>query len=149
MARGLCDSMVVSVGGVVAVRRRGQLERSHEVNREWGCRQDYQGLFYHHRRQDKYLTFRIRNSNKRISIVLAGELCVVKDEYLQVKEVVDRHWARCQTEHRVGLVPMSHVTSVDGIPKLEEGQALYLAVSDFIPDHQGDIRLKRGKGTVF
>ena len=78
-------------------------------------------------------------------IWFSGELCVVKDEYLQVKEVVDRHWARCQTEHRVGLVPMSHVTSVDGIPKLEEGQALYLAVSDFHPDHQGDIRLKRGK----
>ena len=76
---------------------------------------------------------------------ISGELCVVKDEFLQVKEVVDRHWARCQTEHRVGLVPMSNVTSVDGIPKLEDGQALYLAVSDFNPDHQGDLRLKRGQ----
>ena len=73
-----------------------------------------------------------------------GELCVNKNEYLQVLEKVDRHWLKCRTEHRIGLLPASHITLVDGIPKLSEQQSLFLAISDFEPERSGDLQFKRG-----
>ena len=71
------------------------------------------------------------------------ELCVAQDEYLQVLEVVDRIWVRCQTEHKIGLVPSAHLTSVDGIPYLTVDQSLFLSISDWDAERKGDIALKR------
>lgn len=47
-------------------------------------------------------------------------------------ENVDRHWVRCRTGgDRIGLVPSSNLTEVEGIPRLSEGQCLYVALQDF------------------
>ena len=45
-----------------------------------------------------------------------GELSVVKDEILQIVQVVDRHWVRCQNSRDVGLVPRSNICAIDNIP---------------------------------
>ena len=45
-----------------------------------------------------------------------GELSVVKDEVLQIVQVVDRHWVRCQNVRDVGLVPKNNICPVDNVP---------------------------------
>ena len=45
-----------------------------------------------------------------------GELSVVKDEILQIVQVVDRHWVRCQNSRDIGLVPRSNICAIDNIP---------------------------------
>ena len=41
-----------------------------------------------------------------------GELSVIKDEILQIIQVVDRHWVRCQNIRDVGLVPSSNICPI-------------------------------------
>ena len=41
-----------------------------------------------------------------------GELSVIKDEILQIVQVVDRHWVRCQNVRDVGLVPSSNICPI-------------------------------------
>ena len=95
-----------------------------------------------------YTHTRIKSSfEKKTPLRLQDEnFTVTKRKFhsLQVLENVDRHWVKCQTEHREGLIPTSHVTPVEGIPKLEDGQSLFMAISDFNPEADGDLHLKRG-----
>ena len=41
-----------------------------------------------------------------------GELSVIKDEILQIVQVVDRHWVRCQNVRDIGLVPSSNICPI-------------------------------------
>ncbi len=61
-----------------------------------------------------------------------GELCVVKGEILQVIEVIDRHWVRCQNVRDTGLVPKSNIHLVENLPQnLEPGHHLIVCDTDF------------------
>ena len=95
-----------------------------------------------------------------------GELCINKDEYVQVIqrltashvvefylenpfkfqviEVVDRHWARCRTHGpREGTLPSSHI-SPEEIGTFEQGVRIFVATNDFVPEQEGDLGLVRG-----
>ena len=63
---------------------------------------------------------------------------------MQVLKKVDRHWVKCRREFREGLIPSSHVTQVENIPKLSKGQALFLTTSGYIAERAGDLSFERG-----
>ncbi len=94
-----------------------------------------------------------------------GELCVTAGEYLQASAIaplqcsrevktfslkvidrVDRHWVRCRKSRGLeGSVPSSHVTEATEIGQLAEGTEIFLAVSNFDAQQEGDLALKRGE----
>ncbi len=78
-----------------------------------------------------------------------GELCMAAGEFLQVVEKVDRHWVRCRSDTREGLIPGSNVAEVTGIGKLDAGQDVYVVSSDFEGEQEGDLALKRGNSFLF
>lgn len=74
-----------------------------------------------------------------------GELCVVKDEVLQVIEVIDRHWVKCQSVRGKGLVPKSNIHSVENVPcSLEAGHSLLVCDSNFTSETDGDLSIFKG-----
>ena len=74
-----------------------------------------------------------------------GEVCVVKDETLQIVEVIDRHWVKCQSIRDCGLVPKSNIHAVENVPhSLEFGHTLLVCDSDFISETDGDLTISKG-----
>lgn len=74
-----------------------------------------------------------------------GELCVVKDEVLQVIEVIDRHWVKCQGVRDKGLVPKSNIHSVESVPcSLEPGHSLLVCDNNFTSETDGDLSIFKG-----
>ncbi len=73
------------------------------------------------------------------------ELCVEKDEVLQVIEVVDRHWVKCQGSRGQGRVPTANVIVKDDVPcDLEDGHYVMVADVHFNAERDGDLSLRRG-----
>ena len=94
-----------------------------------------------------------------------GELSVVKDEVLQIVQVVDRHWVRCQNVRDVGLVPKNNICPVDNVPHSignathkkvsqfhvkylkyvsENGHFILVADSNFNSEAEGDLTIHKG-----
>ena len=96
-----------------------------------------------------------------------GELSVIKDEILQIVQVVDRHWVRCQNVRDVGLVPSSNICpigikmiqfdftkkyfifisffEIDNLPHaIEKGHAILVAESNFNAENEGDLSIQKG-----
>eukprot|EP00095_Tigriopus_kingsejongensis_P009498 maker-scaffold1595_size34508-snap-gene-0.8 protein:Tk09498 transcript:maker-scaffold1595_size34508-snap-gene-0.8-mRNA-1 annotation:"dynamin-binding protein" len=71
------------------------------------------------------------------------ELSVTRGDYVQVINVLDRHWALCRHHHRQGQVPTSHVTPED-VGTLPEGTRLFVANTDFRAEQNGDMDLTKG-----
>ena len=79
-----------------------------------------------------------------------GELSVLKNDVLQVVEVVDRHWVRCHGYANVkGLVPRANVLLLErhSFPSsLEPGHCLLVCGSPFAgtDTEAGDLSLDKG-----
>ena len=74
-----------------------------------------------------------------------GELSVIKDEILQIVQVVDRHWVRCQNIRDVGLVPSSNICPIDNLPHaIEKGHSILVAESNFNAESDGDLTIQKG-----
>ncbi len=73
------------------------------------------------------------------------ELCVSKDEILQIIQVEDRHWVKCRGCRGEGLVPSANVIVVEEVPRdLEDGHFLLVADVHFGAEREGDLSLLRG-----
>ena len=74
-----------------------------------------------------------------------GELCVSRDDIVLVKSKVDRLWSVCRLlpNGPEGLVPSGNLIEMDP-PPVAPGQVLFVAVSDFAAQQEGDLIMKKG-----
>ena len=64
---------------------------------------------------------------------------------LKVVEKVDRHWVKCRRVDREGLLPASHITQVENIPKLSDNQRIFISLNDCSADRGGCLSFTKGK----
>lgn len=80
-----------------------------------------------------------------------GELCVSRDDFVLVVSKVDRLWCKCRLlpNGSEGLVPSGNLHEMDP-PPVAPGQVLFLAVSDFSGQQDGDLIMRKGfNSTIF
>ena len=79
-----------------------------------------------------------------------GELSVVKDEVLQIIEVIDRHWVKCQgVRGDGGLVPKSNIHFVENLPRsLESGHFLLVCDNTFVSEAAGDLTITKAQWII-
>lgn len=78
-----------------------------------------------------------------------GELCVSRDDIVLVKTKVDRLWSKCRLlpNGPEGLVPSGNLIEMDP-PPVAPGQVLFVAVSDFSAQQEGDLIMQKGLGGI-
>ena len=103
--------------------------------------------------QDEYLQVRNWNSiysNSAIKeyIKYSFDLPISFLLATQVIEKVDRHWVKCRMESREGLIPSSHITQVENIPKISQNQCIFKSTRDHPAQGNGQISFKKGKYVI-
>ena len=74
-----------------------------------------------------------------------GELSVMKDDILQILQIIDLYWVKCQNSQNIGNVPRSHICPIDNLPiPIQKGHVLLVAEYDFNSGTEGDLSIQKG-----
>ena len=103
--------------------------------------------------RDEYLQVNLKyyiinvQQGKQISYIFP-QLLLFHIEYFQVIRKIDRHWVKCKIESREGLIPSSHITEVENIPRLSKNQHIFVSTSDYSAEEEGQLYFRHGKNNI-